>query len=112
MDGARCRSFRPFRIFPYLPKDKSYAVFVQTTFEVSTYETIIRALGDAGYQFFSANKVCASPIKRRNAVLRLARQCDAINRGRGKEHANTAMLRPYRGINPANRSGTSRTNRR
>jgi 4-hydroxy-3-methylbut-2-enyl diphosphate reductase len=75
-----------------LPKDKSYAVFVQTTFEVSTYETIIRAMGDAGYQFFSANKVCASPIKRRNAVLRLARQCDAVIVVGGKNSANTAML--------------------
>ncbi len=92
VDGAPVTVISSVSDLSSLPKDKSYAVFVQTTFEVSTYETIIRAMGDAGYQFFSANKVCASPIKRRNAVLRLARQCDAIIVVGGKNSANTAML--------------------
>ncbi len=78
-----------------LKKDKKYAVFVQTTFDRLLWGEIQSAFLDLklqGYSIEFRNEVCPSSVNRRDAALRLCKQCDAILVVGGKESANTRAL--------------------
>jgi len=78
-----------------LKKDRSYAVFVQTTFDRLIWREIKSAFGALkiqGYSIEFRNEVCPSSVNRRDAALRLCKQCDAILVVGGKESANTKAL--------------------
>ncbi|MGB4407116.1 MAG: 4-hydroxy-3-methylbut-2-enyl diphosphate reductase [Sphaerochaeta sp.] len=78
-----------------LKKDRTYAVFVQTTFDHILWEEIrkaLLALKLQGYSIEFRNEVCPSSVDRRDAALRLCKQCDAILVLGGKESANTKAL--------------------
>jgi len=69
-----------------------YAVFVQTTFEIEPYQNICDVLVKKGYSVFFANAICPSSLKRRKAVLKLGRLCDAVIVVGGRNSANTNAL--------------------
>ena len=78
-----------------LQKGLSYAVFVQTTFDRLIWREIqdsFETLRLQGYSIQICNEVCPSSVNRRNAALRLCKQCDAILVVGGKESANTRAL--------------------
>jgi 4-hydroxy-3-methylbut-2-enyl diphosphate reductase len=78
-----------------LPKGRSYAVFVQTTFDQQLWTEIRSALVErtqTGSEMFFVNEICPNSINRRQAVIELAEQCDAVVVIGGKESANTRAL--------------------
>lgn len=78
-----------------LERGKTYAVFVQTTFDRLLWREIHAALVDLelhGYSIEFLNEVCPSSVNRRDAALRLCKESDAILVVGGKESANTKAL--------------------
>ncbi|MBI9095013.1 MAG: 4-hydroxy-3-methylbut-2-enyl diphosphate reductase [Sphaerochaeta sp.] len=78
-----------------LKKGRAYAVFVQTTFDRLLWREVrsaLLALKVQGYSIEFCNEVCPSSVNRRDAVLRLSEQCDAILVVGGKDSANTRAL--------------------
>ncbi len=78
-----------------LKQDRTYAVFVQTTFDRLIWKEIRTAfedLNNQGYCIEFHNEVCASSVNRRDAALRLCEKSDAILVVGGKDSANTRAL--------------------
>ncbi len=73
----------------------AYAVFVQTTFDQQLWTEIRSALvahTHTGCEMLFVNEICPNSLNRRQAVLELAEQCDAVVVVGGKESANTRAL--------------------
>lgn len=78
-----------------IPKESKYAVFVQTTFDQQLWTEIRSALvkqTQTGSEILFVNEICPNSVNRREAVIELAEQCDAVVVIGGKESANTRAL--------------------
>ncbi len=74
---------------------KRYAIFVQTTFDQGLWNAIRSQLTEwrnAGNEVVFVSEVCPSSLNRREAALRLAKQCDGVIVIGGKDSANTKAL--------------------
>jgi len=75
-----------------IDKNQLYTVIIQTTFPSSTLESFRSAFAEGGYRVVYTNNICKASQRRRESVLKLASECQAIVVVGDEKSTNTMSL--------------------